>query len=250
MELWGWMKRKELLWAQKSRAKWVKEGDKNTKYFHALASIRKRKNYITSLFTNGCVISDPAESPGPDGFNFLSIKKAWDVIKEDIYGILEEFWTSSRLPKGSNVAFIALIAKIDNPEGLKDYRPISMVGCIYKIISKVLAKRLQRVIDTLIGPFQSSFIAGRQILDGALIAGELIEQCLKVNFHKSSLLGINVDDVWLKNAANLLLCKVGSLPFTYLGLPIGGNISRIDSWNPIIFVLKRSLHHGKGDFSQ
>lgn len=69
------------------------------------------------------------------------------------------------------MAFIALIAKIDNPKGLKDYRPIIMVGCIYKIISKVLEKRLQRVMDTLIGSFQSSFIAGRQILDGALIAG-------------------------------------------------------------------------------
>lgn len=73
------------------------------------------------------------------------------------------------------MAFIALIAKCDNPEGFKDFRPISMVGCIYKIIAKLLSRRLQSVIDTLIGPHQSSFIGGRQILDGALIAGELID---------------------------------------------------------------------------
>lgn len=69
-----------------------------------------------------------------------------------------------------------------------------MVGCIYKIIAKLLARRLQGVMDSLIGPYQSSFIAGRQILDGALIAGELIESCkrrgtslaiLKLDFHKA-----------------------------------------------------------------
>lgn len=117
------------------------------------------------------------KAPGPDGYNFRFIKEAWEVIKFDVYSIVEDFWHTSRLPKGSNVAFIALIAKYENPEGLKDFRPISMVSSLYKIIAKILARRLQKVMDSLIGPFQSSFIARRQILDGALIAGELIETC-------------------------------------------------------------------------
>lgn len=83
---------------------------------------------------------------------------------------------SITLPKGSNVAFIALTAKCEHLEGFKDFRPISMVGCIYKIIAKILARRIQKVMDTIIGPIQSSFIAGR-ILDGALVAGELIDSC-------------------------------------------------------------------------
>lgn len=61
------------------------------------------------------------------------------MLKSDVCSILEEFWHTIRLPKGSNVAFISLIAKCENPEGLIDYRPISMVGCIYKIIAKILA---------------------------------------------------------------------------------------------------------------
>lgn len=116
------------------------------------------------------------------------------MIKEDIYKIFEEFWSTGKLPKGSNVAYIALIAKIENPNGLQDYRPISMLGCIYKMIAKVITSRLQPVMDSLVGPSQSSFIKGRQILDGALIAGELIESCrrkkiqatiLKLDFHKA-----------------------------------------------------------------
>lgn len=69
-----------------------------------------------------------------------------------------------------------------------------MVGCVYKIVAKILARRLQRVMDHLISPYQTSFIKGRQILDGALIAGELIDSCkrmdkaaviLKLDFHKA-----------------------------------------------------------------
>lgn len=69
-----------------------------------------------------------------------------------------------------------------------------MVGCVYKIMAKLLAHRLQLVMDKLISPSQSSFIKGRQILDGALIASEVIESCkklkkeaviLKLDFHKA-----------------------------------------------------------------
>lgn len=60
--------------------------------------------------------------------------------------MMNEFWRSGQLPKGSNVAFIALIAKVDNPTGFHEYRPISMVGAIYKIIAKTLTTRLKAVI--------------------------------------------------------------------------------------------------------
>lgn len=50
---------------------------------------------------------------------------------------------------------------------------------------------------------------------------------LQVNFHKSSLFGINIEESWLKSAAQSLHCKIGKFPFLYLGLPIGGNAARI-----------------------
>lgn len=115
------------------------------------------------------------KAPGPDGFNFKFIKASWEIIRDEVYDLVTKFWSSASLPHNCNNAFIALLPKIDNPEGFKDYRPISMVGCIYKIITKILSKRLQAVMNSLIGPNQSSFIKGRQILDGALIASELID---------------------------------------------------------------------------
>ena len=332
---------------------------------------------------------NPSKSPGPDGFNFRFIKSSWEIIKGDVYSIIQTFWSTGLLPKGSNVAFIALIAKIEKPKHLQDFRPISMVGCIYKIISKILALRLKRVMNHLIGPHQTSFIEGRQILDSVLIAGELLESCkssktpavllkldfhkafdcvswsyllwvmdqmgfpptwihwisscvssaaasilingtptkpfklqrglrqgdplspflfvlaaeglnllikqatsrqlwagievckngpiishlqfaddtilfsspdacsilnikkililfqltsgLQINFHKSELLGVNVSEGKLKQLAQILCCRTGQLPLSYLGLPIGGNISRISLWAPLIEKMRKKL---------
>ena len=452
-ELWVWIKRKEMYWAQNSRITWLKEGDRNTKFFHAIASNKRRKNSISSIEIEGQAVEDPYlikkeatvffkgifkeehnnrptfenlnftqvtqeqasqlilpfsceeidsavascdsdKAPGPDGFNFKFIKSAWDIVKHDIYEIIHNFWDSSQLPQGCNVAYIALIPKIENPTHFKDFRPISMVGCIYKIIAKLMAKRLQRIMGSLIGPLQSSYIEGRQILDGALVAGELIDtykkngmeailfkldfhkaydsvswgflkwvldqmqfppkwtewimSCvtsasasilvngspsapfklqrglrqgdplspflfmlvgevlnkvilkatntglwsgleirknglkithlqyaddtlifseakmeslrnikkalilfnlasgLQVNFHKSSIIGINTSKTWLQKAADSLLCKVGDIPFTYLGLPIGGNMSRIHAWDPIVSKVEKKLATWKG----
>jgi len=55
-----------------------------------------------------------------------------------------------------------------------------------------------------------------------------------VNFFKSQLVGVNVAGLWLSEAARSLQCRVGSLPFVYLGLPIGGNVRRLLFWEPII----------------
>jgi len=55
-----------------------------------------------------------------------------------------------------------------------DFRPISLVGSLYKVIAKVLSNRLKAVLPKLVGESQTAFVAGRQILDGALIANEVV----------------------------------------------------------------------------
>ncbi|GJW43442.1 reverse transcriptase domain, reverse transcriptase zinc-binding domain protein [Tanacetum coccineum] len=66
---------------------------------------------------------------------------------------------------------------------MEDYRPISLIGCMYKILSKLLATRLSKVIHKLIRPNQTAFLAGRQILDGTLIANEIVHCAKKEKFN-------------------------------------------------------------------
>lgn len=71
---------------------------------------------------------------------------------------------------------------------------------------------------------------------------------LKANFQKSSIFGLNVDHCFLMAAADFLHCRIDSLPFVYLGLPVGANPRRAETWRPIIDKVKRRLSSWKGKF--
>jgi hypothetical protein len=68
---------------------------------------------------------------------------------------------------------------------------------------------------------------------------------LKVNFHKSMLVGVNIGDSWLTEAASVLGCKVGKVPFMYLGLPIGGDPRRLSFWEPVVTRIRIILSRWK-----
>ncbi|GKU94756.1 hypothetical protein SLEP1_g8202 [Rubroshorea leprosula] len=339
---------------------------------------------------------DSAKAPGPDGFSFGFLKAEWEVIKEDILKFLNDFHNNSRMVRGSNPSFLVLIPKKENPQGIEEYRPISLIGCMYKILAKILANRLSKVMDGIISDQQSAFIGGRQLVDGVVIANETIDEIrrkrmrcflfkadfekaydniswefldymlermnfgpiwrgwiqeclrsnsisvllngsptkefamqrglrqgdplapflflivaeglngiissavakglfegvpiggggmnishlqfaddtlllgiatednvwtskcimrafelvsgLKINYGKSSFIGINVDKVWEEEMTWLLNCKSGSLPCKYLGIPLGADPRRIVTWKPLIHSFKRKLSSWKGRY--
>ncbi|GKB47468.1 RNA-directed DNA polymerase, eukaryota [Tanacetum coccineum] len=109
-------------------------------------------------------------------------------------------------PPGCNFSFITLIPKSQEAKMVKDFRPISLIGSMYKIITKVLANRLSLVISEivsdvlslviseLVSDVQSAFISNRHILDGPFILNELLSWCkhkkskaliFKIDFEKA-----------------------------------------------------------------
>ncbi|MCH84503.1 LINE-1 reverse transcriptase like, partial [Trifolium medium] len=333
--------------------------------------------------------SDGNKCPGPDGFNYAFLKKFWDLLKDDFRIMFDQFHGNSCLPKSFLSYFVTLVPKVNSPANMSDFRPISLLGCLYKLIAKVLAKRLAKVIDSVIAPNQSAFIKGRNLVDGVLVVNEVVElakkskrECLifkvdfekaydsvdwgfleymlqrcgfcekwigwirvcvfagnlsvlvngsptseiniqrglkqgdhlapflfllvvegfsgvmrkavalnlfkgfsvgsnplvishlqyaddtlcigeatvenlwslkailrgfemasglKVNFWKSALIGVNVPSSFLVMACSFLNCRLGSIPFIYLGLPIGANPKSLSTWDPLLEHLRKKL---------
>ena len=94
----------------------------------------------------------------------------------EIVHFLEEFHANSVFPKGTNSSFISLISKIDIQQNLGDYRPISLVGCMYKIVSKILASRMKRVLGKIIDLRQSAFMGDRNLLHSVVVENEVVDE--------------------------------------------------------------------------
>ena len=85
-----------------------------------------------------------------------------------------DVFTKRRVPEFMNKTHIVLIPKIQGPEVIGNYRPISLCNTIYKIITKVIVARVRPLLDKLISPCQAAFIPGRREVDNTIIAQELI----------------------------------------------------------------------------
>lgn len=207
--------REESFWREKSRETWLKEGDRNTKFFHMLVKVRRTHNKIFSIKNmegdlltdqesinkeaighfsksfNGEVLLDQDlqsimdiiptyvkeqhnrmllsvvsmeevkstvfgmgsdKAPGLDDFPALFFQKFWDILASDLWEVVEESRKGGFVLKDFNNTFIALIPKKENISIFNDFSSTSLCNTVYKVISKVIANRLKRILEEVISP--------------------------------------------------------------------------------------------------
>lgn len=103
------------------------------------------------------------KSPGPDGFSSEYYKANVEVLAPVLAEVYNEAFSNRRLPSTLSEATISLILKNDKDASLcSSYRPISLLNVDFKILSKILATRLQQVLPHIISLDQTGFMIGRQ----------------------------------------------------------------------------------------
>ncbi|CAA7058134.1 unnamed protein product [Microthlaspi erraticum] len=170
--------KEEVYWRQRSRILWLTLGDKNSGYFHAITRGRRVVNKLAVIEDknvaqaiqpcitpemNETLISDPTpteikealfsispdKAPGPDGFSACFFQTHCET-------------------------YIRLIPKVLSPKSVAEYKPIALCNVDYKVISKILTKRLQPILHSIISENQTAFVPGRAISDNGLITHEIL----------------------------------------------------------------------------
>lgn len=118
---------------------------------------------------------DSTKAPGPDGINAGDLKALWQEIKDDFLKFFSNFFDKGIIPWGLGSSFLALIPKIPSPKKPSDFRPINLMNVSLKLLTKVLALRMRKVIAMVVSDSQSAFIQGRQMTDCIIITAEVFE---------------------------------------------------------------------------
>jgi len=116
----------------------------------------------------------PDKCSGPNGYSPGFYQHFWNLCRDDIFKEYCAWLDIGQFPPDLNITYIALIPKDSSQISMKDWRPVALCNVLYKIISNVLANRLNDVLSQCILDNQSIFVPGRSILDNAMVAIEVL----------------------------------------------------------------------------
>lgn len=112
------------------------------------------------------------KAPGPNGFSGVFFQSSWEEICKDVVLMVKNFFELGCSLDLVNVTDIVLVPKVDRPEWVSQFRPISLCNFVYKIISKVIVNRMKGILPRIVSEQQRAFVPGRLIQDNVIVAHE------------------------------------------------------------------------------
>lgn len=134
------------------------------------------------------------KAAGPDKIPIEFYQSCWNIIKNDIVQLFYDFHNLRVDISRLNYAIITLLPKIKEASRIQQFRPIYLLNCIYKLVTKTLTLRLESIADKLIHNTQTTFMKNRNILSGIMCLHEILHETkrrkeigiiLKLDFEKS-----------------------------------------------------------------
>ena len=101
------------------------------------------------------------KAPRPDGYMTAFWQFSWDIVKEEVMGVFMDFFVTGKFVKSLNSTFIVTVTKKEGADNFKDFRPINLVASLYKLIAKVLANKLKKVMRSVVNKAQNAVVEGR-----------------------------------------------------------------------------------------
>jgi hypothetical protein len=133
-------------------------------------------------------------APGPDHMPVEFYQSGWEIVKQDLLDMLIEFGVHKLNVGRLNYGVVTLIPKLKEACKIQQYRPICLLNVSFKIITKILMMRLEGCMSKIINKCQTTFIKGRNIMDGVMILHEIVHDVkvrkkdgviLKLDFEKA-----------------------------------------------------------------
>lgn len=199
-----------------------------SEWFHSLTPFRCSLQHQASILLIPAVEEitklmfslNPNKAPGPDGLTSGFFKASWSVLGLECITSIQQFFNSGFLPKTTNSTILSLVPKFTGATKISDYRPISCLNTIYKVISWLLVRRLKPILQQLIMPNQTAFVEGRLLVENTVLASELVNGYHKNRGSKKITIKVDIAKAFDTLSWDFLLSALASLdlpaPFTRL----------------------------------